>query len=67
MKRKGFNTVRLWQFYYQNNEGHNIATGIIRCKEPLRTKKYKRSLTRLNTGNCRLVGFKAIDEVSYFN
>lgn len=58
--RKGFSTVRLWQFYYEDNNGHDIAVGIIRCKEPERTKKYKRNLERLSRPNVRCVGYKAI-------
>jgi hypothetical protein len=56
--------ARLWQFYYENAEGHHISVGIIRCKKPHRTKKYKRNLERLARENVRLVGYREINEKS---
>lgn len=64
---KPFSEPKLWQFFYQDKNYENIAVGIIRCKEPQRTKKYKRLVLRLGKPNVRHVGFHAMDEVSYFN
>ncbi len=58
--------TRLWQFFYQDRNGENIAVGIKRCKEPRRTAKHKRNLKRLGRGNVRHVGYKEMDETSYF-
>ncbi len=52
----------LWQFYYMNENNECISVGIIRCKEPKRTKKYKRNLQRLQRPNVRAVGYEPIQE-----
>lgn len=53
-------TTQLWQFFYINNEGENIAVGIIEAKKPQLTKKYKRNLKRLGRSNVRGVGYTLI-------
>lgn len=54
------NAPKLWQFFYEDNNGQKIAVGIKLCIAPQRTKKYKRNLNRLFRPNVRAVGYELL-------
>ena len=51
-----------FNFYYINNEGKQIITGVRDCKKPARTKLYKELQKNFNCGFINAYGYEPVKQ-----